>query len=315
LLTYAVKLTRTPAAMRREDVDALQAHGLDDRAIVDANQVVAYYNYVNRVADGLGVELEPGWPAEARARRRFSLLEELPRVGADTIPWLTVAQMREVDRLAIDEAGMLLEQLMENAGRSLAEVTRRVLGGWTAGKRVVVLAGPGGNGGGGLVAARHLASAGAAVSVVLDRPAAELAPVPRRQHLLARAAQIPVAETESPEHGPDLVIDALLGYGQAASPRGRSAELIEWTAGRRVLALDVPSGLELTTGTLHKPHVRAEATLTLALPKAGLRTSAAGEAVGRLLLADISIPAAAYERLGLAFAPPFERGPIVRLVS
>jgi uncharacterized peroxidase-related enzyme len=69
LLAYAMKLTRTPAAMKEADVDALREHGLDDRAIVDANQVVAYFNYVNRVADGLGVELEPSWPAEVRRQR------------------------------------------------------------------------------------------------------------------------------------------------------------------------------------------------------------------------------------------------------
>jgi uncharacterized peroxidase-related enzyme len=69
LLAYALKLTRTPSAMTERDVDALREHGLDDRAIVDANQVVAYFNYVNRVADGLGVELEPSWPAEVRRQR------------------------------------------------------------------------------------------------------------------------------------------------------------------------------------------------------------------------------------------------------
>jgi len=315
LLAYALKLTRKPAAMRREDVDALRDYGLNDRAIVDANQVVAYYNYVNRVADGLGVELEPAWPAEVRRRRPYARLDQLPSVGADELPWLSVEQMREVDRIAVEEAGMLLEQMMENAGRSLAAVARHMLGGSAPGKRVMVLAGPGGNGGGGLVAARHLAAAGAAVSVALERPSAELAPVPSRQHALARAAGVPVAHAEPPEGDPELILDALLGYGQAGPPREATAGLIEWTSGRRVLALDAPSGLELASGLLHEPHVRAEATLTLALPKHGLRDAAGREAVGQLLLADISVPAAVYARLGLEFSSPFARGPIVRLVS
>ncbi len=59
--------------METADVERLRAHGLDDRAIVDANQVVSYFNYVNRVADGLGVELEPSWPPELRERRRTAL--------------------------------------------------------------------------------------------------------------------------------------------------------------------------------------------------------------------------------------------------
>ncbi|HET7855939.1 MAG TPA: NAD(P)H-hydrate epimerase [Gaiellaceae bacterium] len=314
LLAYALKLTRTPAAMTREDLDALREHRLDDRAIVDANQVVAYFNYVNRVADGLGVELEPWWPAEARRRRRYPRLDQLPAVVQDEVPWLSVEQMREVDRIAVEETGVLLEQMMENAGRSLAAVARLLLGGSIGGKRVLVLAGPGGNGGGGLVAARHLAAAGAAVSVALDRPAAELAPVPGRQHALARAAGVPVEHAE-PVSDPELILDVLLGYGQAGPPRETTAALIEGTSGRRVLALDAPSGLELAAGSLHEPHVRAEATLTLALPKQGLRDAAAREAVGQLLLADISVPAAVYARLGLEFASPFARGPIVRLVS
>jgi NAD(P)H-hydrate epimerase len=315
LLAYALKLTRTPAAMTQEDIDALIEHGLDDRAIVDANQVVAYYNYVNRVADGLGVELEPSWPVEVRRRRPSPFLYLLPSVGADELPWLSVEQMREVDRIAVEEAGMLLEQMMENAGRSLAAVARHMLGGSAACKRVVVLAGPGGNGGGGLVAARHLAAAGAVVSVTLDRPASELAPVPRRQHALARAAGVPVAQAKPPKGDPELVVDALLGYGQRGPPREATAGLIEWTSGRRVLALDAPSGLELASGSLHEPHVRAEATLTLALPKQGLRVAAARDAVGQLQLADISVPSAVYARLGLEFASPFVRGAIVRLVS
>ena len=315
MLAYALKLTRTPAAMTEADVDALRRQGLDDRAIVDANQVVAYYNYVNRVADGLGVELEPSWPAEARRRRPYAGLDQLPSIGADELPWLSVEQMREVDRIAVEEAGMLLEQMMENAGRSLAAVARQMLGGSAAGKQVAVLAGPGGNGGGGLVAARHLAAAGATVGVALDRPSAELAPVPGRQLALARAAGVPVTHAEPPASDPELILDALLGYGQAGPPREAAAALIEWTSGRCVLALDAPSGLELASGSLHEPHVRAKATLTLALPKQGLREAAGREAVGQLLLADISVPAAVYARLGLEFASPFARGPVVRLVS
>lgn len=59
LLVYALRLTREPASMRRDDVDALRAAGLDDGEILDANQVTAYFAYANRVADGLGIELEP----------------------------------------------------------------------------------------------------------------------------------------------------------------------------------------------------------------------------------------------------------------
>jgi NAD(P)H-hydrate epimerase len=112
----------------------------------------------------------------------------------------------------------------------------------------------------------------------------------------------------------DLVVDGLLGYSQAGSPRGATAQLIEATAGRRILALDVPSGLELATGTLHTPHVVAEATLTLAAPKHGLRAPDAAAAVGQLYLADISVPPLVWERLGLTHPfSPFGTHPIARI--
>ena len=73
LCRYGVKLTLTPHELQRGDIDELRLVGLDDRAIVDANQVVSYYNYVNRVADGLGVELEDSWPDETRRPRTYPL--------------------------------------------------------------------------------------------------------------------------------------------------------------------------------------------------------------------------------------------------
>ncbi len=116
---------------------------------------------------------------------------------------------------------------------------------------------------------------------------------------------------ESPLPDSELVVDALLGYAQSGSPRGDAARLITACAGRRVLALDVPSGLELSSGVLRLPHVRAEATMTLAAPKTGLR----GAAVGDLYLADISVPAAAFERIGRTYATPFGRSPLVRVAD
>lgn len=71
LFRYALKLTLFPWKMMESDVDALRRGGFSDRDIVDANQVVAYYSYVNRVAEGLGVDLEEYWPVEARGHRTY----------------------------------------------------------------------------------------------------------------------------------------------------------------------------------------------------------------------------------------------------
>jgi NAD(P)H-hydrate epimerase len=94
------------------------------------------------------------------------------------IPVLTTEQMIEVDRLMIEEYGILLIQMMENAGRNLAEQARRMVGGELTGRRIVVLCGRGNNGGGGMVAARHLNNRGAMVEVVLAGDPAGLKEVP-----------------------------------------------------------------------------------------------------------------------------------------
>jgi NAD(P)H-hydrate epimerase len=101
--------------------------------------------------------------------------------------------------------------------------------------------------------------------------------------------------------GADLVVDALIGYSLRDDPTGRAAELIEWANQQPapVLALDPPSGLDVTTGIAGTPHIQATATLTLALPKVGLLDA---PAVGELYLADISVPAILYQRMGLT--PP-----------
>jgi NAD(P)H-hydrate epimerase len=242
------------------------------------------------------------------------LPEPFPRVDPGAVHWLSVDQMRQVDQVMVDELSISLSQMMENAGRNLAILARHLLGGSAAGRRVLVLAGQGGNGGGGLVAARHLASAGADVGVHLSASSQRLAPVTREQLEILRRSRLPIEVGVPPElDEPDLIVDALLGYGQEGDPRGEAAGLIELCAGRRVLSLDVPSGLELSTGTLRTPRVSAEATMTLALPKEGLRGPGAAGAVGRLYLADISVPPLAYERLAIPYSSPFGAHTIVRI--
>lgn len=194
--------------------------------------------------------------------------------------------------------------------RDLALLARHLLGGGARGRHVLVLAGTGGNGGGGLVAARHLHVAGADVAVALAEDC--VAPIPADQLEILRRTGVPVEVGVPDEREPELVVDALLGYSQQGDPRGAAARLVAWSAGRRVLALDTPSGLELETGEVRRPCVRAQATLTLAAPKEGLRAPGAREVAGELFLADISVPPLVYERLGVAYASPFAENTIVR---
>jgi NAD(P)H-hydrate epimerase len=214
-----------------------------------------------------------------------------------SVPAVTTDQMREVDRVAIEELGPNLYQMMENAGRNLAEHVIEMVGdGWTN-TLVVVLAGTGGNGGGGICAARHLANRGANVTVVVsDRE--RLAPVPEQQLSVYRAAGgrvVPIDGLDGLE--PGIIVDAIIGYSLGGAPTGPAARLIDWIPGRKapVLSLDVPSGIDAGSGDAHGNHVRASATLTLALPKTGLDVAA----VGAVTVADIGIPREVYVRAGI----------------
>jgi NAD(P)H-hydrate epimerase len=217
------------------------------------------------------------------------------------VPAVTAEQMREVDRIAVEEFNLGILQMMENAGRNLAQNVMGMLGETTA--KVTVLAGAGGNGGGGLCCARHLHNRGFKVWLVLDREPAALRGAASRQYQILQAAGLrPVEPDQAVEaiRGADLVVDALIGYSLHGAPRGRAAELIALCNqhAARVLSLDVPSGLEATTGETPGLAVRPERTLTLALPKTGLRSL-----TGDLYLADIGIPREVYRSLGLSVEP------------
>jgi NAD(P)H-hydrate epimerase len=230
----------------------------------------------------------------------------------DTVPALTSEEMARVDRILIDELGWDVLQLMESAGRMVAEFAReRFLDGNCNGRRVVVLAGRGNNGGDGMVAARYLHSWGASVEVVLASEPERLGETARRQYGLLRSLGL---RHDATWDGPaDLVIDALLGFGLRRPPEGVTAELILQSNDRTVpvLAIDVPSGLDATGGQAFEPCIRATATLTLALPKRGLLTAGASAWTGELVLADIGVPPEIYARLGHDVGTIFARRPLV----
>jgi NAD(P)H-hydrate epimerase len=218
--------------------------------------------------------------------------------------------MVDVDRLMIEVYHIDLVQMMENAGRNLARLAcSRFLDNDPVAKPVTVLAGSGGNGGGALVAARRLTTWGAAVIVMLKKPSDAYTGVPGHQLRALLAMGVPVVAPDQdawleamPRYGsggPALIIDGVIGYSLHGAPRGAAATMIRWANEQPapILALDTPSGLDTTTGVVHSPTIRATATMTLALPKEGLRSEAAASFVGELYLADISVPPALYAAL------------------
>jgi len=228
------------------------------------------------------------------------------------IPALTTEQMIEIDRLMIEDYGIQLIQMMENAGRNLADLTSQLLYDTPSGRTICVLCGRGNNGGGGMVAARHLLNRGADVHII--RLAGALKEVPALQWRILNKMGV----RNDPHFSlsqTDIIIDALIGYGLQGKLRPEVAAWIETMnkSGKTILALDSPSGLNTNSGKTSESTVRAEATLTLALPKIGLMNEEARPYVGTLYLADIGVPPSLYRTLGLEVDFIFSKNSIIKL--
>lgn len=231
------------------------------------------------------------------------------------LPAVTRDQMREVDRLMVEEYRVDLLQMMENAGLQLANLAGEVLAEPIGAARVVVLAGKGNNAGGGINAGRRLANWGARVTALLSQQPHEYTAVPAKQlQAFARAGgRISTFEGRIPSA--DFLIDALVGYSLRGTLNGITLDIVSAanSAGVPVLSLDLPSGIDADVGTGSGEVIRAIATMTLALPKIGLLDQRAEAFTGDIYLADIGVPPAVYRSLGLTHRSPFERGPLVRL--
>lgn len=235
--------------------------------------------------------------------------------GRSSWPNVSVAQMREVDRIMVEDIGISLLQMMENAGRATATLAREMLGSGMTGQPITVLAGRGGNGGGGMATARRLALWGAEVTVVLSHPPSDLTAAAYHQWAILDKIGVPTTTELIPLTDSALILDTLIGYSLNGPPRGNAAALIQAAnnAPAQILSLDVPSGMHSDTGERYDPCITATATLTLALPKSGLLAQTAAATVGKLFVADISVPDSVYARLGLTVDGLFAAADIVRL--
>ena len=137
--------------------------------------------------------------------------------------------------------------------------------------------------------------------------------------LVCRSTRLRNRAEKSPDDLPDadLIVDALLGFGLSGPPSGPAARLIAAANAHPapILAVDLPSGLDARTGDPYEPCIRADATLTLALPKTGLLAPAARPVIGELAVADIGIPAEVYDRIGVRVGPVFAERSIVRVMG
>ncbi|MEW6447236.1 MAG: NAD(P)H-hydrate dehydratase [Bacillota bacterium] len=221
---------------------------------------------------------------------------------------VTAEEMREIDRRAIEEYGIPGLLLMENAGRSVAQAVVERLGG-VAGKKVVILCGKGNNGGDGLTAARHLFQHGAVVKVFLACEPGDFTGDARVNYEIWERLGRQVFSLVSP-NGLQLlkialmqsaaVVDALYGTGFRGRMADRLSKAVETVnaAGKLVIAVDVPSGLEADTGRVNGQCIRADLTVTFGLPKLGLAVEPGSGYAGEVTVADISLPRALTGRTG-----------------
>jgi NAD(P)H-hydrate epimerase len=209
---------------------------------------------------------------------------------------VTSDEMRRVDEIATTKTGPNLYQMMENAGRNLSQAAHDYFVGGLQDRHVVVLAGTGGNGGGGISAARHLANHGSLVSLVVTNEHRVAGVVAEQLKVFRGTSGREVDPTAVSDLEPDLVLDAIIGYGLRSAPVGNPAALIEaanaWRA--PTISLDVPSGNDATTGHTPGVSITADTIVTLAMPKTGLVG-----AQGAIQLADIGIPRLCFDLAGI----------------
>ena len=261
---------------------------------------------------------------QEEARSRTDVSDGAARTTRQTMqgfPFVTAEEIRKINDLAADRYGLERAQLLEVAGARLAAMATEILGVLESREQVrpfCVVCGPGDNGAAGLIAARHLQSSGYRARTVVTQPDEEMREFNRiRLHTLElmdvqilRPDTGPGGPGIPMEKTPSLLLDALIGCGIEGELDPGMGRLVRWmnNVGVPILSLDVPSGLDPTTGEHGANCVKAHTTMTLALPKMGLLDPSSRQFVGRLILADIGIPRILYRELGLEVTGRFPPG-------
>ncbi len=220
-------------------------------------------------------------------------------------------EVRDLDRVAIDEFGVAGVVLMENAGAGVAALLGRL----GAAGPFAIACGRGNNGGDGLVIARHLEAAGHAVRLLLAAAVEAYAGDAAINLEICRRSGLPItclADADEVAWGRQLdgaawIVDALLGTGAAGPPRGGVAAAIAAVNRRRavdervrVVAVDLPSGLDADTGATPGPCVRADVTATFVAEKQAFANPQAAEFTGPVHVLGIGAPAAVLRRFGVS---------------
>ncbi|MBU0530562.1 MAG: NAD(P)H-hydrate epimerase [Nanoarchaeota archaeon] len=231
------------------------------------------------------------------------------------IPIVDREQARKVDELAVEEFGIKIIQMMENAGRHTAKLAKKMLGSME-GKSILVFAGKGNNGGDGVVAARFLHNWGAYVKIIMADIHGRLKDLTKEQILTLKSMNVPVlypGDVKFDELKADLIVDGLFGYNINGNPLDMYAKLVEFAndSGIPVLSIDVPTGLNPETGKPYTPCMKARKTICLANVKKGCLEGK--EYAGEVYVADIGIPPVLYKELGMEVGNIFGDKEIIKV--
>jgi len=207
----------------------------------------------------------------------------------------TAAQVRALDRRAIEQFGLPGYELMTRAGHATLNALRRR---WPEARSVVVCCGPGNNGGDGYVVARIARAQGLRVHAIALADPASLQGDARRacEEFVASGGDCEAWHPQQPGSG-DVIVDALFGTGLARNVGGPAAECIAAinAAGRPVVAVDIPSGLHADNGHVLGAAVRADLTVTFIGRKVGCHLAAGPDHTGDILFDDLGVPLATYD--------------------
>lgn len=212
---------------------------------------------------------------------------------------VTAEEMKEIDRKTI-ASGVPSIELMENAGRAVARAIKSRYSP-LKGKRVSIFCGKGNNGGDGLVVARLLVKEKVKIKAFLLARKEELKKDPKINLKRTLKQKVKIIEIDSSRRlekfgqeikESDLIVDAILGTGIKGAPKGLEAKAIKFinTLKKPIVSVDIPSGVEGSTGKVSGEAVRADLTITFGLPKIGLVIYPGAEYVGELEVVDIGIP-------------------------
>jgi NAD(P)H-hydrate epimerase len=220
--------------------------------------------------------------------------------------------MIDVDRMMVSKLNVPIELMMEHAGLALARLAVALSN--RQNPEFYIIAGPGNNSGGGLVAARRLLNWNHDVTVAIPKGYPSLYDVPKAQ--LERLQHMSVHPEENlPGSLPEdaTILDSYIGYGYTKREDKVTTQVFDILKNhKRVISLDAPSGLDVTTG-VSDSGIQPIATLTIAFVKIGLLTASAHE-VGELYVCDIGVPSDTYlNRLEIDWSDPYDTTAIDRL--